>query len=103
MTKKRKRKRLPQVTCWCRAYDFSHRIGGGRCAGAHWAESYRVFLGATCTCCSSLREDQTCDVATGIEAIHVCEGYQDHLLTQAGPRLPIANEEAYFKELFDDD
>ena len=82
------RKRL-QVTCLCEAYEFPHRIGGGRCSGSSWAESYMEVVGECCKRCSAWRGPAECDVADGAEAIKYCEGFQDHLHYQPILRLPV--------------
>ncbi len=90
MKKKRNRQ---QVTCLCCAYNFPHRIGGGKCSGSYWAESYYEIIGTCCDTCNCNNEHyKTCDVASGIEDILQCEGYQDHFHYAPCIRLPIAVE-----------
>lgn len=97
-----KRKRL-QVTCLCKScYSFPHRIGGGKCNGREWAESYFTLIkdmceGCTCnnnyTGAAQGERSGTCDVAEGLESITLCEGYRDHLNAQPSIRLPTTEEE----------
>lgn len=83
-----------QVTCWCERYKFPHRIGGGKCSGDLWAESYLRMDGEMCQSCMCYDEhNKTCDVAVGIEFIQYCEGFWEHRLRQPNLRLPISEEE----------
>ena len=72
------RRRRVQVTCWCRAYSFPHRITGGRCNGREWAESYHLFERYACACCN-LNNNGHCEVALGQERLAQCDGYRDTL------------------------
>jgi len=87
----RKRKPRYQVTCWCRAYSFPHRIGGGRCSGSAWAGEYLIYVRQECDLCNCLRGSE-CDVANGAEDIKYCEGMVDQLRTQENVRLPMTEE-----------
>lgn len=89
--------RRSQVTCLCSAYEFPHRIGGGRCNGDQWAESYFTMVGEMCEFCQSNNEGE-CDVAGGLEKIKYCEGVKDHLATQTDLRLPKTWEQ-YYEEI----
>lgn len=84
----RKRRNRVQVTCLCRAYKFPHRLGGGKCAGRGWAESYYLHEKDCCAQCN-LNTGDYCEVAVGQEDIKHCEGYQEHLRLQPSTRLPI--------------
>lgn len=61
-----------QVTCDCRAYDFPHRFGGGRCNGMSIVESN--CGGALCISCPAYLGSQGgCDVLRGTESTDNCE------------------------------
>lgn len=85
---KKKRRRI-QVTCWCSVYTFPHRIGGGRCQGILWAQSYREVDGKCCKHCNN-DYAENCDVADGRENIAYCQAIQEFLLHPPSLRLPIA-------------
>lgn len=78
MPKKRKR---TQVTCYCGAYEFPHRIFGGHCNGIGWAASYFQHERDHCDGCSC-SNGHTCEVVEGIEKATYCEGIKSH---QQGP------------------
>lgn len=96
----RKRRRRVQVTCLCSAYEFPHRIGGGRCSGGAWARSYMETVGECCKHCVANRGASECDVADGAETIAHCEGFRDHLLYQPTIRLPVRVETLMERRLF---
>jgi len=79
-----------QVTCWCGAYDFPHRINGGRCTGREWVESYFWFARYACQYCNSNCGGNECDVANGQEPLKYCDGYRDDLQKQMGMRHPVS-------------
>jgi len=87
--------RRVQVTCYCTAYDFPHRIDGGKCTGSSWAASYVKISGQTCPSCNCFVQPGECEVANGAESIQYCEAYQDHLHRQPPERYPMSEEE-YF-------
>lgn len=91
---KRRRKRLPQVTCMCGAYEFPHRIGSGNCHGRAWAQNYFELFRGECKQCI-YHEEARCQVADGSDEIHHCAGYQDHLRSQTDVRLPMDHEKFY--------
>ncbi len=80
-----------QVTCLCSAYDFPHRLGGGRCGGEEWASSYFEVIKIECYRCAA-NTFRGCEVASGLESINFCEGYRDFLHYQIKVRLPISLE-----------
>ena len=87
------KKRGDQVTCrGCSAYSFPHRLGGGSCTGADWANSYLTHEREYCDCCPLLQEGQ-CQVAQGLESIQECPGYQEHKRMQLGPAHPTTESE----------
>ena len=90
----RKRDRV-QVTCYCKAYSFPHRIGGGLCNGSQWAEDYMTWVREECELCNCLRSDSVCDVVTGVEDFKHCEGFQDHLRRQPDQRLPVVDVDKF--------
>tara|TARA_B100000745_G_scaffold262278_1_gene186390 strand:+ start:325 stop:639 length:315 start_codon:yes stop_codon:yes gene_type:complete len=89
---RRKKRDRVQVTCNCGAYEFPHRISGGRCSGADWAESYFVLEQSECQYCNC-NHNGVCEVATGQESIKYCEGFREHLHTQPDVRHPRDIEE----------
>ena len=88
----KKRRRRPQVTCYCNAYAFPHRIGGGKCSGADWAAGYWEIDGSACTFCNENQGD-SCGVAEGRESYRECVGYQEYLHQGSTQRLPQAVED----------
>lgn len=90
-------KRL-QVTCYCKAYSFPHRVGGGLCTGGAWAKYYYENHGSLCMQCSA-NTPQGCDLVAESEDIRHCEAYQDHLHSQPEERFPSDIEEEYVQLL----
>jgi hypothetical protein len=95
------KKKSVQVTCLCSAYDFPHRIGGGKCSGSDWAYSYMLLSGSECAVCNCLKGSGECDVVNGVEDIRHCEGYQDHLHRQPSEQYPVSEEE-FFDRIYSD-
>ena len=62
-----------QVTCRCRAYDFPHRFGGGRCNGIAIVEQH--FPGNLCGGC--LLFNNGCEVLKGQESPRECAYVQE--------------------------
>ncbi len=93
----RQRRRSPQVTCWCGAYEFPHRIGSGRCSGRDWVRTYFERGRWACECCAA-NTGLECEVAVGQEAFsskrpyesrrYFCQGYHEHLHAPAVERWP---------------
>ena len=83
----KRRRRFAQVTCWCQAYTFPHRIGGGKCSGAEWVASYREIIAEACLLCNEYTE-YGCVVADGRESYEECEGYHDCLHRGSSVCLP---------------
>jgi len=81
-----------QVTCYCSAYNFPHRIGGGICNGTEWAESYNLYITKACNNCNCLSND-SCSVASGQESYQECEGYIDFLHYNNKTKLPTTEDE----------
>jgi hypothetical protein len=76
-----KRHRI-QVTCKCTAYGFPHRIGGGKCYGRGWCESYRNFIDSSlCDGCNCFNNGE-CDVVNGSESFKYGECYRDEIRSQ---------------------
>ena len=67
---KRKR-RDDEIVCMCYAYEHPHRLGGGRCTGAGWCQAFRQIDSYECQFCTMQREDNSCDVVSGLERIHM--------------------------------
>ena len=85
---RKKKRRYFQITCFCTAYEFPHRLGGGKCSGTQWAESYYEVIKKECSYCNC-HVDNECEVAQGIENIHQCEAYQSFLYHKVtAPHLP---------------
>uniref|UniRef100_A0AAU8BVN0 Uncharacterized protein n=1 Tax=Salmonella phage PMBT35 TaxID=3137287 RepID=A0AAU8BVN0_9VIRU len=57
-----------QVTCTCRAYDFPHRFGGGRCDGSSIVEEH--CGGWLCQHCNLFNGG--CEVMKGQERPNEC-------------------------------
>lgn len=72
---KRARKLDSRPICTCPAYKFPHRIGG-KCTGSHFAERYYWENRTLCRYCNCNNQD-SCDVATGLESISEAECYQE--------------------------
>ena len=90
-----------QVTCVCRAYDFPHRITGGKCSGMSCVESYMEVDGQQCaTCRCKIDSDERCEVLSGIEPLDMCEGYKEYLHKAVKIKLPKTLDE-YMNEMFD--
>jgi len=87
-------KRGLQVICRCNAYRFPHRLGGGRCSGLLWADSYNKHERDLCGSCNS-NVNGICEVAEGIESIRECEGFQEHLRMQLPARHPTSESELF--------
>lgn len=80
-----------EVVCNCSAYNFPHRLTGGKCNGEEWAESYFIYEKGMCRNCNCNR-DGLCEVAQGIESISECEGYQEHLQYRLISRHPLIED-----------
>ena len=87
-----------QITCRCSAYKFPHRLGGGKCSGSEWAESYHLTVRECCELCNC-NNNGICEVATGQESIKECEGFIDFLHYGSDIRLP-RTEEDMLEELY---
>lgn len=83
----RRKLRRHQVTCNCSCYEFPHRLGGGRCYGREWAQSYLDTEGSCCRHCISNLGNE-CEVSNGQEEIKHCLGFRDHLHYQPQIRHP---------------
>lgn len=82
-----------EVVCLCSAYWFPHRLGGVRCNGTYWAESYHeLHSNLECSNCNC-NSGSECDVANGAEDIEYCEAYQSQLRQDTGLRLPMDEDE----------
>ena len=90
--RKRRRRRKPQVTCWCGAYEFPHRITGGKCSGAAWADYYFIYVKEECELCNC-NYGGGCDVADGREEISNCDGFEDYFKRGLRDRYPQSSEE----------
>ncbi len=83
---------MKQITCNCSAYNFPHRLGGGKCSGSEWAESYFMTVGECCKQCNC--NNGGCEVATGQENISQCEGAIDFIHYGVDTKLPRTEEQA---------
>lgn len=83
MNKRRRKRRAGEFTCFCSAYRYPHRFGGGRCTGEWIAnETWESNYGSSSPCdsCRSLSEMDdmpSCDVYSGIENIEECEAWAE--------------------------
>ena len=67
----RRKRRDNEIVCMCIAYMHPHRLGGGSCTGAGWCQSFREIDSFECQQCTMQRDDDTCDVVTGLEPINM--------------------------------
>ncbi len=95
MSRKKRRRRVFQVTCRCSRYSFPHRITGGKCTGAAWAASYQRYDGERCNSCLENIEG-ICAVAEGRELVSECEGFQDVMHEHRYTKYP-CTEDDYFR------
>jgi len=70
-----------EVTCKCKAYDYPHRFGGGRCNGSSLVD---LIWENGCNDCSMKYFDDwsnrwECYVANGSEELHYCPELQNFL------------------------
>lgn len=84
-----KRRARRQVTCYCIRYAFPHRLGGGRCFGRDWCESYHTNEHDMCRYCTLSLDTMQCEVALGVECLNQCPGYREHLRHQPTNRHPL--------------
>ena len=77
-----RKSRPGEVVCQCDAYEFPHRMTGGRCSGRHIAEGH--FFGSNCRDCNYLDATcgyRSCQILDGAEAITQCPEWQDVIRT----------------------
>lgn len=86
------RQRRKQVTCWCGAYEFPHRLDSGNCTGCAWAQSYFWNEKIVCAYCNS-NNNGSCDVADGREQIRYCDGVRETIHRQPNIRHPMRPED----------
>jgi len=90
-----------EVICVCGAYDHPHRLGGGKCTGDAWCESFRSIDTFDCLTCPLGSEEQ-CEVITGQEPIKNAPCFQEELrskyLTETFGYLPLDLEMYYHKQ-----
>jgi hypothetical protein len=73
---RRKRNRKFEIVCKCGAYKFPHRMTGGRCTGARWAEQEWLNGNRDCKHCVC-NAGSHCEVAEGQERIDNCRAFED--------------------------
>lgn len=78
--------RAKQITCLCNRYDFPHRLGGGKCNGREWTESYFTTFHNLCQMCNC--NNNGCEVASGSEELEHCEAYNHFLHSGINVSLP---------------
>jgi len=71
---KKKRYKRRQITCNCSAYNFPHRLSGGKCTLSKFAnrtfeENYGSGICGNCNCFNN----GICEVSEGIESPDYCE------------------------------
>lgn len=71
------RKKRFQVTCFCDAYKFPHRFGGGKCNGLNIVES--CFNSRSLCIHCNLFSVSGCEVLNGLESTKECPAVQDFL------------------------
>lgn len=72
----RNRKRTGDITCRCGAYDFPHRLGGGKCNLLSIV--IERFPGNYCSNCNLLNNG--CEVINGVESPKECHYVQELFL-----------------------
>ncbi len=81
---KRYRDRSHEYVCKCDAYEFPHRMFGGRCTGQGYADEYWLehYGSGLCRQCNSFNsDDMTCDVYDMLEKPIECDAIQDLINT----------------------
>ena len=74
--------RKGEVNCYCSAYQFPHRFGGGKCKGFNLVQSqWLTYFGSgDCENCNLRCEDEnTCNVFDGIEKTKECPVVQEFI------------------------
>lgn len=71
------RKKRFQVTCFCDAYEFPHRFGGGKCNGFNIVES--CFNSRSLCIHCNLFSISGCEVLNGLESTKECPAVHDFL------------------------
>ena len=78
-TRKRPRpKRSGEVVCTCGAYEFPHRLTGGRCTGARFAQHHWFNGNRECRDCM-LNKRTHCEVGNGTESVSECAVYNEEV------------------------
>lgn len=85
-----RRRRNGEVNCTCKAYDFPHRLMGGRCQGRRFvALFFRDNEWTECRRCPCYEYDDQdggqCQVLNGQEDTWYCQGLQDVLHREEVP------------------
>ncbi len=90
-------KRSSEIICTCQAYPLHpHRLGGGKCTGAAWCQSFREIDSFLCDNCN--HNSGTCDIITGAEKLNntSCDCIVEELRTRG-----IEDEYGYLPLNFD--
>jgi len=81
--KKRRKKRLGEVNCYCGAYKFVHRMMGGKCGGGAFVDkTFEDQLHGACKGCNFLVESEgvmVCEVLDGRDKTIYCPELQEFL------------------------
>ena len=78
----RRKRRHYEHTCFCDAYKFPHRFGGGKCTGIcvveeQWRTHYGSGVCKHCPAYNRSESEPYCEVANQQESISVCRALQD--------------------------
>lgn len=79
---KKRRRRIGEVVCNCRAYPFPHRMMGGKCKGySKVVEFFEDQASAECRTCRYCFLDSgfECEVVNGTERTHECPHLSEFL------------------------
>ena len=84
MRGKKRKHRVGEVVCRCRAYEFPHRMMGGRCGGGAWVDqTWEMGQYTDCRDCIhyevSEEEGLRCKVLHGGEAVTECPALQEYI------------------------
>jgi hypothetical protein len=73
--------RIGEVLCTCRAYPFAHRQMGGACDGGAFVGAYfTAHVADECRDCGLFDADgATCQALEGIEELQHCPALQEHI------------------------
>lgn len=80
--RKRRKRRLGEITCTCPAYPFPHRLMGGRCSGSSFVHDFfSDNMWGECRQCRYcfVEDGLECEVCNGLEPSWECPGLSEFL------------------------